>query len=389
MRLLHIHDRLSSRGGADWILLSLLDCLPTGFERIGLFGREDGSVPTDFKPWEEVLFLPGLDQKAPFQRQERVAAALARAIDEVRPALIHVHNILHPRFLRVIRQAGPPVVMSVQDHRFFCPGRGKVREDGSACHRRYGPACADCFREEVYFRRMMDLVEARLKAVKLFDALVVLSIYMRDELIRVGLAPDKIAVIPPFAHGLDISQAGTAGQGSAMLYSGRLAWTKGIFDLLEALSLLPGSTRLIVAGTGPAEGVFRERVKESGLDDRVRFMGWVAHPDLSRVYREARLLVLPSLWQEPFGLTGLEALCLGRPVVAHDGGGVSEWLDHGRSGLLTTSGNVTDLALALARLLEAPDLAERMGRAGREAASERFDPGRLMDRLVRLYQGLV
>ena len=393
MRLLYIHDRLSSRGGADWHLLSLLDSLPAGIERTCLFGRDDGSAPAGFSPWERILFLPDLDRKALFARQERVIEALARTLKALRPHLIHVHNILHPGFLETIRQAGPPVVMTVQDHRFFCPGRGKVREDRSACRAIFGRNCSRCFREEAYFLSMMDLVRARLAALKGFDALITLSAYMREELVRVGLPSEKITVIPPFVHGLGdertLEAAGMAGRGEAILYLGRLTWTKGVFDLLEALTLMPGHAPLIVAGSGPAEPAFRDRVKELGLGNRVRFEGWVPHPDLARVFAQARLLALPSLWQEPFGLAGLEALSLARPVVAYAGGGVSEWLDHGRSGLLATSGGVAGLAQALTRLLDRPALAERMGRAGREAAAARFGRGRLMERLLGVYRGLL
>jgi glycosyltransferase involved in cell wall biosynthesis len=393
MRLLSIHDRLSGRGGADWHLLSLLDSLPAEIERTCLFGRDDGSVPAGFSPWERILFLPGLDRKAPYAHEARASAALARTIETLRPDLIHAHNVLSPGFLETIGRAGPPTVMTVQDHRFFCPGRGKVREDRSICRAVFGPACAGCFREEAYFLSMMDLVRARLAALQGFDALITLSAYMRDELVRVGLPAEKIAVIPPFAHGLSDEsppeEAVAAGRGEAVLYSGRLTWTKGVFDLLEALMLMPGQARLIVAGTGPAEPAFRDRVKELGLENRVRFEGWVEHPNLARVFREARLLALPSLWQEPFGLSGLEALSMARPVVAYAGGGVSEWLDHGRSGLLAAPGGVTGLAEAMTRLLDRPDLAERMGRAGRETAAARFNRARLMDRLLGVYRGLL
>jgi hypothetical protein len=230
MRLLSIHDRLSCRGGADWHLLSLLDSLPAGIERICLFGRGDGSAPAGFSPWERLLFLPGLDKKAPFTREERVIEALARTIEAVQPDLIHVHNVLHPGFLETIGRAGPPKVMTVQDHRFFCPGRGKVRADRSVCRAVFGAGCAECFREQAYFLGMMDLVRARLAAIQRFDALITLSAYMRDELVRVGLPAEEIVVIPPFVHGLgdegSLEEAGPAGRGEAVLYAGRLTWTR-------------------------------------------------------------------------------------------------------------------------------------------------------------------
>jgi glycosyltransferase involved in cell wall biosynthesis len=68
---------------------------------------------------------------------------------------------------------------------------------------------------------------------------------------------------------------------------------------------------------------------------------------------------------------------------------VSEWLDHGRNGLLAASGGVAGLAEAMTRLLDRPALAEQMGRAGREAAAARFGRRRLMERLLGVYRGLL
>ena len=387
MLVLHVHDRWSALGGADWHLLSVLDSLPDWIRPKAVFGRADDSVKGAGLAGlarVELHFLKKLDQRAVFEQERQVGKRLAGLIKAIRPDLIHVHNILNPHLLEVLAKAGP-AVMTVQDHRFFCPGRGKVREDGGLCREPFGQSCAGCFRDQGYFERMLSLVEARLLGLARFRALTVLSGYMGEELIEAGLEAQRIQVIPPFAHGLP-SQTGPAGEGRTILFVGRLVWAKGIFDLLEALALLPGDTRLLVAGAGTMDLQVAERVRDLNLTGRVKVTGWLPHQDLAAVYEQARLVVMPSRWQEPFGIAGLEAQALGRPIVAYEVGGISDWLKHGVTGLLVPPGDIRGLARAMQQLLDEPETATALGEAGRRLVRDRFDREALMGRLTKLYR---
>lgn len=384
MLILHVHDRWSARGGAEQHLLSVLDSFPKGFRSAGLFGWSDGSVLAGHEPPAGLFFIKKLGHKAPFAAETRVGEQLRDFIKKLKPGLIHVHNILNPHLLQVIAESGP-AVMTVYDHRFFCPGRGKVKADGSLCRQVFGLGCAECFKEEKYFVRLLALVRARLETVKKFTALIVAGRYMKQELTLAGVDETRIHIIPPFVHGLDQGQE-PAGLGREVLFAGRIVWAKGIFDLLEALTQVDGHVRLVVAGAGTRDEAVAARVKELKLDKRIDFQGWAAHQDMARLYRRARLLVLPSRWQEPFGLAGLEAQTLARPVLAYDVGGVREWLQDGRTGIIVPPGNTLALASGINVLMREPGQASALGRAGRDLAMERFNPARIMTLLTSLYQ---
>ena len=389
MLILHVHDRWSALGGADWHLLSVLDSLPEWIRPVGLFGREDGSVAgsgLSALAGLELHFLKKLDKRDFFEGQGRVGERLLELIKAVKPDLIHVHNILNPHLLEILAEAGS-AIMTVQDHRFFCPGRGKVRLDGEICHEPFGRSCAGCFSDQDYFERMLDLVRARRDCLTRFKALTVLSNYMRDELILAGVDADGIQVIPPFFHGLD-RHTGPAGDGRDILFVGRLVWAKGIFDLLEALALVPVDFRLVVAGAGTVDQQVAEQVTALNLAERVDFQGWLPHCDLAALYGRARLVVMPSRWQEPFGIVGLEAQALGRPVAAYDVGGIRDWLKDGVTGFLASPGDIPALAAAITRLIEEPVTATSLGEAGRHLTQEWFHRQGLMDRLTDLYQAV-
>ena len=98
-----------------------------------------------------------------------------------------------------------------------------------------------------------------------------------------------------------------------------------------------------------------------------------------RELQAAYVVAVPALWQEPFGMIALEAMCAGRPVVAYASGGLPEIVEHGRDGLLVPPGDRSALANAVERLLDDPALAAEMGRHGRKRAETEFTPGKLID----------
>jgi glycosyltransferase involved in cell wall biosynthesis len=95
---------------------------------------------------------------------------------------------------------------------------------------------------------------------------------------------------------------------------------------------------------------------------------------------------VPSVWPEPFGLVGIEGFEAGRPAVASDTGGISEWLTHGVSGLLVRPGDSRALARALNELLADPQRQLEMGAAGRAHVHERFSRERHKDALADAYR---
>ena len=323
MRILHIADRLSDRGGADLALLGLLDALSDAHELHLAVGRDDGVAP----PPCPVRVVPGLDSRT------RAGARLEPLLTRLRPDLVHVHNVVNPAVLEWA--ADRDAVMTVQDHRFFCPGRGKWTSDGRVC----GDAmdrtvCADCFDDPAYFEGILALTAERLEPLKRMR-LTVLSAYMRRELIRVGVPAEQITVVPPVTYGLDL--AARADGPPCVLFVGRLVEAKGIGDAIDAWRRSGLELPLVVAGTGP----LRRQVEAEGVE----VLGWLDRRRLSAAYRRAAVVVMPSRWQEPFGLVGLEALTLGTPVAAWDSGGVREW--HPGDELLAPWGDVDGLAGAL------------------------------------------
>jgi glycogen(starch) synthase len=154
-----------------------------------------------------------------------------------------------------------------------------------------------------------------------------------------------------------------------LLYVGRYDPRKGIDCAVQALGLLGAGTTLEVQGTGD-EGERRRLealAERCGVRDRVRFES-CDRAELVERYRAADALLFPSEWEEPFGLTPLEAMACGTPVVATGVGGSGEYLVDGRNCLRFAAGDAAALAAAVQRLAAEPELRARLRAEGLRTA---------------------
>lgn len=352
--ILHVTDRLSARGGADWHLLGVIEAQRTEHRVHLAAGREDGSAA----PPCPVTLVDGL------QARGRRAVDLRRVLDDVQPDVIHLHNVMNPEVLEW--GAGLGAILTIQDHRVFCPGRGKWTGDEICSTPLDHRSCRVCFTEPTYFERIYRLTRERLAAASQM-MITVLSSYMKRELAAAGVPQDQVHVIPPFVHRL--GQAAPDQGPPCVLFVGRLVEAKGALDAVEAWRRSGLDLPLVLAGTGSLRSALEERAASEPPGFEVT--GWLSHRELSALYRRARVLLFPCRWQEPFGIVGLEALTMGVPVAAWDSGGVAEWCP---PRWLVPWGDVEGLARTAAQI------------AGEAAAPPPgFERAALMNRLHTLY----
>ncbi|MGQ9627674.1 MAG: glycosyltransferase family 4 protein [Anaerolineae bacterium] len=174
-----------------------------------------------------------------------------------------------------------------------------------------------------------------------------------------------------------------------LLFAGRVVREKGVHTAIEALALLRGSgleIRLDIAGPCPDEGYLaflKELAAGLGLAGRVNFVGFQRREEMPEIYRSHDVLVFPSLWEEPFPLTLLEAMACSMPVVSTATGGGAEILIDGENSLTFPPGNVPALARSLKRLLSDRNLYASIA-TGALRTARRFDIERMVDEIEAL-----
>ncbi len=207
----------------------------------------------------------------------------------------------------------------------------------------------------------------RIKAMARMKRIVVISEFMKGRLVTNGIPAEIISVEPPkiedslFAcNGQDVRcPSGTETLNSKLetlnskrptdtidlLYVGQLIRGKGVQLLLAAMARMKTPRTLDVVGTGNMEGELKALAARLGLADRVRWRGFQENPQAWML--AAKCVVVPSFWQEPYGLVAAEAVALGRPVVAFAIGGLPEAC--GGKATLVSPGDVSALAQVLER----------------------------------------
>jgi glycosyltransferase involved in cell wall biosynthesis len=168
--------------------------------------------------------------------------------------------------------------------------------------------------------------------------------------------------------------AGT--EGLTLLFCGRLNGPhqqKGVDILLRAMQLILKQHRvtLEIVGTGPRERQYKKMTGQLGIENHVKFLGFIPGDGLPRIYANADLFVLPTR-RESFGLTLAEAMAAGLPVVSTSITAVPEVVSDGETGLLVPPNNPEKLAAAVNLLLGQPEKMRVMGQKGRVRAKELF-----------------
>ena len=159
--------------------------------------------------------------------------------------------------------------------------------------------------------------------------------------------------------------------GWRLLYVGRLDERKGVLDAVAALSALPREATLTLAGAGDLQVLerMRELTRRLGITDRVRELGMLPREQLPGVYAAADAVVFPVRWDEPWGLVPLEAMGIGRPVIATGRGGSGEYLRDGRNALLVPVAEPTAIARAVRAIADDPPLRARLREGGLRTAA--------------------
>jgi glycosyltransferase involved in cell wall biosynthesis len=220
-----------------------------------------------------------------------------------------------------------------------------------------------------------------LQALRSVDLAVSYSSAVDRHLAVNGVSRRK--VIPLFTTMVPKVGSGHDGR-RRVVFAGRLVAPKGVGVLVRAARAV--DAEFVICGDGWRMQWMRKLARKLGVQERLRFTGWLGGEDLARELAEASVVVIPSVWPEPFGLVGIEALAAGRPVVASSTGGIGDWLEDGVSGLCVRPGDPRALARALNELLADPARQRAMGEAGKRMVARRFSGETHCAALIDAYQ---
>ena len=375
MRVLLVTDWPEAGGGVETYVMQLARGLRQAGDDVRVLTSSVGGGPdvADYvaagsrnPAWQSVLQIAN-----PF-----AVRAVQRAIADFKPHVAHVSMFemyLSPSVLAALRRV--PTVLNIAYYKPVCPNGLKLRPDDSRCTVRQGVVCwrGGCtplvhwLRDRVRYARIT-------REVASVASVVTCSDWLQRELRDAGIesAWSPWPVEPPGAA-FRRSRAAEP----LFVFTGRLAREKGVATLLQAIARVRDQglrARLRIVGDGPERPALDRMTEELGLRGLVEFTGWVPLQDVEAHLSDAWALVAPSVWAEPLGLTALEAIVRGIPVVASAAGGFAETVESGVSGLLFPNGDAEALARCLVDIASGHALAQGVPAATVEAMMARHHP---------------
>jgi glycosyltransferase involved in cell wall biosynthesis len=391
MKILHLNDHLSWSGGIETYLLALVPELQSlGHDQVVGFATGDGSLVSCNR---HLPYLSGADRKARREGYRKTAELIAAE----QPDVVHVHNIHNTGALEACL-AAVPTILHGHDYRYLCPASSfYYRSTETICQRTCGPMCfAATVRGRCmslrppyawrYYHRVR-FVAARARS---FAMAIANSRYMGDRFEQAGFSPDRVSVLPYFCPIEPPDRTRPLPDRPTMLFIGRVRPNKGYRYFVEALGRLPHDVQGIMVGDSSAEtsASIHRLAAKCGCSDRLILRPWASREAIHDVYRAATVAVVPSVWAEPLGIVGLEALACGVPVVASDVGGVREWLIEGETGRLVPVKDAAAIARAVSEILALPDQGRHLGERGQALIRSRFSRRAHLAELVDLYQSV-
>lgn len=371
----------------------------------------DGVRVIRIRGWSGSLPVLHADAARPFHPtvpDPGAMAALRRVIQQERPAVVHSHSWIQYSYFPLHRgPRGPAHVVTLHDYGVACAKRTLQHVTRRAALSAAGPAgprhpsrpcsgprlakCLACAPEQ-YGVLKGAAITTGLRASRLLhgraDCYIAISRAIADASRAALPGRSEIVVVPTIVpNGLPELARSTPRPGflppedGYLMFAGALGPHKGVDVLLEARRRMRNRPPLVLIGT--------PRADTPRIDDpEVVLARNVPSAQVMASWLRASAAVVPSVWSEPLGQVAVEAMLVGRAVVASDVGGLRDVVQHGVTGLVVPPGDPGALAAALDNLLDDPQTRLRMGEAGRLRARH-FEAATLTPRVVEIFDGVL
>jgi glycosyltransferase involved in cell wall biosynthesis len=293
---------------------------------------------------------------------------LSKAVEEFKPNIIHVHHAM-------VNSWAARYVRSIYGKRIIITSHGSCLA-AIAKDRRYFRMTRDALRAAQAITVVSG--DTRAKLLRMFGGDLSAKTRTIPGGIRLSLFPSKRPKVGELRKKLGLIDQKVA------LFTGRLITEKGVEYFVKAAKNIHG--HIIIAGDGPQRQHLEEMVKRLNLTNVIMLPFVRAYEEFLDLYYLADVFVAPAVWDEPLGLTIIEALASKTPVVATRRGGVTMAIKDGYTGLFVRSRNSTQIAEAVNKLFANDELRAKMGERGRKIVEERFTWTKIAERFDKLYR---
>lgn len=406
MKIIQTNKFFYKKGGSEAYMFDLADMLKEKGHDVGFMSMKDPkNLESEYAPFfvshkdfsERKSILQLIRSIGSYIFSKEAYTSVKKLVEIHGPDIAHLHNItrhLTPSVIKAYKDNGVPVVQTLHDYQVICPNY-KLFTEGSACerckkHRYWQSALHKCVGGSFTKGALAGIELAMHKATRVYDSVdhfVTPSNFLRDKLIEWGMDGNRITHIPNFID-VDAYAPRYSSEGY-FVYFGRLSAEKGVLTILKALRELDNQEVVFkIIGTGPQEKFLQAYVKQHDIKN-VDFLGFQSGDDLHRLVRNARFVVLPSIWYENYPISLLEAAALGKPALVSAIGGNIEIVKDGKTGLHVDPYDAKAWADAISKIFMDTPRLEEMGRAARDLVESRNNKDAHYAALMEVYKKVI
>jgi glycosyltransferase involved in cell wall biosynthesis len=412
MKILLINKYHYIRGGAERAYFDMAEVLTEAGHEVAFFSMQH---PQNASTVWSNYFVSGVEYEASesqglwyrlramtriwwnYEAQRNLDAL----IDDFKPDIAHLHNIYHqlsPSIVWTLKKRGIPVVMTLHDYKLICPNyslfvRGKVWEKSKP--KRYYACVSDRCVKDSFLKSMVCVIEAYLHqcigSYSKVDAFVAPSAFLIHKFKEFGFEKEIRLLPQPILHTSthtdDVSIALTPD--APFVFFGRLSKEKGIDVAIRAMTHYKGAAPLYIVGEGSEEESLRRLAQEIGVEQRVKFTGVKYGEELTTILKQARAIIVPSIWYENMPYVLIESFELSKVVIASRMGGITERITDGENGFLFDSGDTQALASKMSEADALSDDARHKLCAQAHASLALFTRQAYLESLESLYKELL
>jgi len=350
-----------------------------------------------------VYRMEGVFQKMPFLFKDPTRRwhppipdpLLTREINKIirkeKPNVLHAHGWILCSYLPLERKFAIPLILTLHSYGFICPKKNLMRGN-TICKEPFTEGCVACGSQSYGFIKSFFAyrgVKSTRDKLALVNKFIAVSSFVKEVYSKhLDIDDKRIIVIPNFYDSgqkdiddVDLVESANLPE-DFILFVGALTPFKGVDTLIKAYDKMGDKTKLVLIGTQHPGYNYTKRRGVTVIENASR-------RTVLRAYSKCRLVVIPSIWPEPFGLVALEAMSYSKPIVASRVGGLQEVVVDGVTGILVPPSNPRKLAEAITKILQDTDMCQKMGGLGYKRLITLFSVDQVVSKVENIYESAI
>lgn len=311
-------------------------------------------------------------------------------IERERPDLIHVHGWMLYSAIALKKKYDIPLLATLHDYGYICPLKTLMNNHFGCCDG-LGIGCINCARHD------LGLLMSALRSLFIFnqmnelesvDSYIAISPFIKYKY-KNYIKHSPIVIIPNFYNNASISttKKNMIFPEKFILFVGSLTKHKGIYVLINAFNYIISKKnikdiKLVLCGKSPDDSDLKS-------NENILIFKNASRQTLLMAYSECQFVIVPSIWEEPFGIVAIEAMGHKKAVIASNVGGLKDIVSDRITGLLVKPNNLKQLSDSIELLLDNPDMAIDMGLCGFERFKANYSSDAVLPKVLSIYESLI